>query len=81
MYCFQIRKLVTIEYDDVQFIGLDRQEIDIENIDVCLCIAQIIKDTKQPNYKCARFPIKSGLMSRPGNTTLVTIRINKYCNI
>ena len=51
---------IAIEYDDCQFIRPDRKEIDIENIDVCLHIAQI-KDTKQPKYKCACFPSKSGL--------------------
>ena len=52
---------IALEYDDAQFIGPDREEIDVDNIDACLQIVSIIKDTKQPNYKCARFHIKSGL--------------------
>ena len=52
---------IALEYNDDPFIGPDREEIDIDNIDTCLRIANIIKNTNQPNYKCARFPIKSGL--------------------
>ena len=61
MYCSQKKTgYIALEYGDDPFIGPDREEIDIDNIDTCLRIANIIKDTNQPNYKCARFPIKSG---------------------
>ena len=55
---------ISLEYDDDQFVGPDRDEIDVDNIDTCLRIASVIKGTNQPNYKCARFPIKSGLNIR-----------------
>ena len=46
---------------DFQFIGPDREPVEIGSIDTLLDIANIIRDTGQPNYKFARIPIKSGL--------------------
>ena len=46
---------------DFQFIGPDRELVEIGSIDTLLDIADIIRDTGQPNYKFARIPIKSGL--------------------
>ena len=46
---------------DFQFIGPDREPVELNSIDTLLNIANIIRDTGQPNYKCARIPIKSGL--------------------
>ena len=46
---------------DFQFIGPDREPVELNSIDILLNIANIIRDTGQPNYKCTRIPIKSGL--------------------
>ena len=52
---------IALESDDIPFIRPDRKDIDVDNIDICLRIGHIIRDTKQPNCKCARLPIKSCL--------------------
>ena len=46
---------------DFLFTGPDRDFVDIDSIDKCIQVAEIIKSTGQPNYRQARFPISSGL--------------------
>ena len=46
---------------DFVFIGPDREPQKLDSVDTLVNIAQTIRDTGQPNYKCARIPIKSGL--------------------
>ena len=55
---------IALERDNFEFIGPDRQEVCIDSIDKCLKISRIIRDTNEPNYKIARFPLKSGLNLR-----------------
>ena len=43
------------------FIGPDRDAIDVETVDQCISIADIVGNTKKPNYQQARFPVNSGL--------------------
>ena len=45
---------------DFLFTGPDRDFVDINSIDMCIHIAEIIKSTGQPNYRQARFLISSG---------------------
>ena len=52
---------VTQVQTDFSFIGPDREPVGLDSIDTLLNIADIIRHTGQPNYKCARIPIKSGL--------------------
>ena len=49
------------ESGDFQFIGPDRDTIDIETINQCISIADIVRETNKPNYQQARFPLNSGL--------------------
>ena len=44
-----------------EFIGPDREPVDLSNVQEFLEIAHIINDTGTSNYKQARIPIKSGL--------------------
>ena len=44
-----------------EFIGPDRQTVDINSIEQLIDIADIIRSTHVPNYKAARIPIKSDL--------------------
>ena len=44
-----------------EFIGPDRQTVDITSIEQLIDIADIIRSTHIPNYKAARIPIKSDL--------------------
>ena len=46
---------------DFSFIGPDRAPVELNSIDTLLNIADIIRETGEPNYKCARIPIRSGL--------------------
>ena len=52
---------LTQEQTDFSFIGPDREPVELNSIDTLLNIADIIRHTGQPNYKCARIPIKSSL--------------------
>ena len=45
---------------DFTFIGPDREPVKLDSIDTLLNIANIIRDTGQPNYKYTRIPIESG---------------------
>ena len=49
------------ESGDFQFIGPDREAIDIEMVNQCINIADIVRKTNKPNYQQARFPLNSGL--------------------
>ena len=55
---------IALQQDTFTFIGPDRQEVCIDSIDKCLLISRIVRDTNEPNYKVARFPLKSGLNLR-----------------
>ena len=46
---------------DFSFIRPDRKPVELDSIDMLLNIADIIRHTGQPNYRCARIPIRSGL--------------------
>ena len=46
---------------EFSFIGPDREPVELDSVDTLLRVADIIKDSGQPNYKFARIPIKSGL--------------------
>ena len=52
---------ISLQQDTFNFIGPDRQEVCIDSIEKCLHISQIIRSTSEPNYRVARFPLKSGL--------------------
>ena len=50
------------ESDNFQFIGPDRETIDIETVEQCINIADIVRDINKPNYQQARsFSLKSVL--------------------
>ena len=49
------------ESGDFQFIGPDREAIDIATVNQCINIANIVRETNKPNYQQARFPLNSGL--------------------
>ena len=46
---------IALEYNDVQFITPDMEEVDTDNIDTYLKVPHIIRDTKKPTYKCAHY--------------------------
>ena len=46
---------------DFTFIGPDRPSLPLNNIQDYLKVSRIIRETGLPNYRLARFPIKSGL--------------------
>ena len=52
---------IALQQDNFEFIGSDRQDVCIDSIDN---ISRIIGNTNEPNYKVARFPLKSGLSMR-----------------
>ena len=52
---------LTLQTDNFEFIGPDRQVTDSDNIDQYLHIAETIRATGKPNYMAARIPVKSGL--------------------
>ena len=52
---------LSLEETNFEFIGPDRDLCEYRNIDQVIKIAEIIKETGLPNYKQARFPIKSDL--------------------
>ena len=49
------------ESGNFQFIGPDREAIDIKTVEQCINIADIVRDNNKPNYQQARFPLNSGL--------------------
>ena len=49
------------ESGNFQFIGPDRDAIDVKTVDQCISIADIVRNTNKPNYQQARFPLNSGL--------------------
>ena len=49
------------ESGDFQFIGPDREAIDIATVNQCINIADIVRETNKPNYQQARVPLNSGL--------------------
>ena len=55
------RGFLNLESTNFQFIGPDRDLIEYRDIDHVCQLAKIIQDTGLPNYRMARFPIKSGL--------------------
>ena len=55
------RGFLNLESTNFQFFGPDRDLIEYQDIDHVCHLAKIIQDTGLPNYKMARFPIKSGL--------------------
>ena len=52
---------ISLQKNSFNFIGPDQQEFCFDSIDKCLHISQIIRRTNEPNYKCARFPLKFSL--------------------
>ena len=50
-----------IAMQSTQFIGPDRATEDISSVYHYLRIAKIIRESRLPNYKQARIPVKSGL--------------------
>ena len=55
------RGFLNLESTNFQFIDPDRDLIEYRDVDHVCQLAKIIQDTGLPNYKMARFPIKSGL--------------------
>ena len=55
------RGFLNLESTNFQFFGPDRDLIKYRDVDHVCQLAKIIQDTGLPNYKMARFPIKSGL--------------------
>ena len=55
------RGFLSLQETNFEFIGPDRDFCDYNTIDQVMKIADIIKATGLPNYKQARFPIKSNL--------------------
>ena len=55
------RGFLNLEATNFQFIGPDRDLIEYKDVDHVCELAKIIQSTGLPNYKLARFPIKSGL--------------------
>ena len=47
---------------DVKFIGPDRAPVLINSVQTCLEVANIIRDTRFPNYRVARIPLVSDLV-------------------
>ena len=52
---------LALESTDFEFIGPDRPPVNIDSIEKCLQVANVILATKKPNYREARIPIVSGL--------------------
>ena len=52
---------LTLQADEFEFIGPDRQVIVVNNIDQYIDIDKTIKETAKPNYVAARIPLKSNL--------------------
>ena len=55
------RGFFNLKSTNFQFIGPDRDLIEYRDVDHVCQLEKIIQDTGLPNYKMARFPIKSGL--------------------
>ena len=49
------------ESGNFQFIGPDREAIDIGTVEQCINITDIVRDTNKSNYQQARFPLNSCL--------------------
>ena len=49
------------ESGNFQFIGPDREAIDIETVNQCINITDIVGETNKSNYQQARFPLNLGL--------------------
>ena len=52
---------ISLSVDNCEFIGPDREPVQITNTQQYLRMAEIIKQTGLPNYRAARLPIKLGL--------------------
>ena len=61
---------LTLESTDFEFIGPDRLPVNINSIDSCLRVADVILSTNKPNYCEARIPIVSGLKVKAWETYL-----------
>ena len=63
---------------DFAFIGLDRQMVEITNIQQCVNLAHLIRLTGKPNYMETRYPIKSGLNLEAWNRLLFNYPDQKF---
>ena len=61
---------LALESTDFDFIGPDRLPVNINSINSCLQVADMILSTKKPNYCEARIPIVSGLNVKACETYL-----------
>ena len=52
---------LALELTEFKFIGPDRPLVNINSIDTCLQVANVILSTTKPNYREARITIVSGL--------------------
>ena len=71
---------IALHQDTFTFIGPDRQEVCIDSIDKCILISRIIRETNEPNYRVARFPLKSGLNLRAWESRLADYPDNRLLN-
>ena len=52
---------LAMECTDFRFVGPDRLPVNIDSVDKCIHVANIIKNTNLLNYRMARIPLGSGL--------------------